>query len=101
MLVVVTGNSPTQYNLSDVYGWYRDLAAQHPSMVTLNDSIGKTHYDRDIMAIHITDKGTRKPGGKLKIYIQCLLHASKIPAILIGKLKACSELSLNLTLFPP
>lgn len=61
-----------------MYQWYRELAEQHPLTVTINDSIGKTHYDRDIMALHITDRDHRgAPEERVKIYIQCLLHASK------------------------
>lgn len=57
--------------------WYESLASKHPSLVTLVPSIGKTHYSRNIMALHFSDK---KSGGvhtekKPVIYIQCLLHS--------------------------
>ena len=42
--------------------------------MNVNVSIGKTYFERDIMAVHITDRSVN--GHKPKIYLQCLLHAS-------------------------
>jgi hypothetical protein len=65
----------TEYHdVSDIYSWFEDLAAAHPDYVTVNASIGKTHRNNDIMAVHITDK-SHSDEKKMNIYFQCLLHA--------------------------
>ena len=64
-----------QHNLTEIYRWFRKLALEHSSTVAVNASIGKTHFGRDIMAVHITDRSA--PAHKPKIYLQCLLHARK------------------------
>ena len=67
-----------QHNLSAIYQWHRLLASNYPMRVHLVDSIGKTQQGKDIMAVHISDWTTAagdKP--KAKVYLQCLLHASK------------------------
>ena len=63
-----------QHNVTEIYKWFRTLSLEHPSTVTVNVSIGKTYFERDIMAVHITDRSVN--GHKPKIYLQCLLHAS-------------------------
>ena len=60
--------------MTEIYKWFRTLLLEHPSTVTVNVSIGKTYFERDIMAVHITDKSVTRH--KPKIYLQCLLHAS-------------------------
>ena len=65
-----------QHNLTEVYSWFRELADAHVAMVTLNTSIGRSHYGRNIMSVSITDRSVSEH--KHKIYFQCLLHASKL-----------------------
>ena len=64
-----------QHDLPEIYSWFEDLTAAHPQYLTVNTSIGKTHHNTHIMAVHITDKS--EPQRKIKVYFQCLLHARK------------------------
>lgn len=66
-----------QHELADIYSWYKDLAEAHPDYVTVHPSIGKTHHNTDIMAVHITDK-SQPSEKKLRVYFQCLLHAREL-----------------------
>lgn len=73
-----------------MYNWYHQLAESHPDTVTLNESIGKTYYGRDILAVHFTDGRSvgeatpRRP----KIYFQCLLHPSMCTCIHVHAIKS-------------
>ncbi|KAL5505578.1 hypothetical protein EMCRGX_G007036 [Ephydatia muelleri] len=65
----------TQYhNLSQMYQWYQRLGEDYPGRVTVNTSIGRTHYNYTIMAVHVTSKGAGQET-RPTIYVQCLLHA--------------------------
>lgn len=66
-----------QHDVDEIYSWFEDLATSHTDYVTVNHSIGKTYYDTDIMAVHITDKSVASDH-KVKVYFQCLLHARKV-----------------------
>ncbi len=57
--------------------WYKRLASNHKDIVTYNASIGKSVEGRDLPAVHI---GTT---GKMQIYFQCQIHASKCVQALI------------------
>ena len=62
--------------------WYEELASSHPNLVRLVPSIGKTHYQRDIPALHITHKPSLDAASlRPKIYLQCLMHASELGEI--------------------
>ena len=69
--------------------------------MNMNVSIGKTYFERDIMAVHITDRSVN--GHKPKIYLQCLLHASMYVCISISNPSRTvpSVLSQYLTTFSP
>lgn len=55
-----------------------ELSLSHPSLINLHPSIGKTYYERDIFAVHVTDKASVRAGEQRpKVYIQCLLHPSE------------------------
>jgi len=54
------------HNLAEIQAWYKDLAAQYPSVVTYVDSIGteKTSQNRDLFGIRMFDRKdlpTRNP----------------------------------------
>lgn len=61
--------------------------------MTVNVSIGKTHFGRDIMAVHITDESAS--GHKPKLYFQCLLHARKCVPTFLPDVIACTVLILS------
>ena len=65
-----------QHPLNEIETFFRDLAEKHDNLVKFVDSIGKTTLKKRMFAVHITDSDNdvqEKP----KIYIQCLVHASK------------------------
>ena len=66
---------PTQHNLSSMYHWYLKLSEDHPDTVRLNKTIGKSSHEREIAALHFTEKSEHKD--KPKIFMQCLLHSSE------------------------
>lgn len=59
-----------------MYYWYQKLSEDYPYIVRLHKTIGKSYYERDIMALHFTDRSELED--KPKIYLQCLLHSSKL-----------------------
>lgn len=62
------------HNLTQIYSWFQKLSVDYPDTLTLNSSIGRTHYNYSIMAAHVTSKGVGQRT-KPTIYLQCLLHA--------------------------
>ncbi len=76
LLIVCTCSSRLQHNLSSLYHWYQRLSEDYPHIVTLNKTIGKTYYEREIIALHFTDRNEQR--SKPKIYLQCLLHSSEL-----------------------
>ena len=56
--------------------WYQRLVEDHPDIVSLTPSIGQSYYERHIFALHFTSRDVVRH--KPKIYLQCLLHASKL-----------------------
>ena len=63
-----------QHDLTSIQQWYHKLATDNPSLVRYVSSIGKTVEGRDMVAVHITASSAP---GRPRIYIQCLIHASK------------------------
>ncbi len=63
-----------QHPLNEIETFFKDLAKKYATSMKV-EGIGNTEMDNSIYAVHITDnlKNTDKP----KIYIQCLVHASK------------------------
>lgn len=47
------------YRLNDIYSWLVDLSEANPSEVSL-ESIGKSHENRDVMAVKVILKGSKK-----------------------------------------
>ena len=64
----------TEYHRYDeIVKWYNQLAMKFPDLVSVEDSIGKTHEGRDIIAVRVTN--TKSDLKKSKIWIQSLQHA--------------------------
>ncbi len=64
-----------QHDYEAICQWYEQLASCHPDLVTYVSSIGQTVEGRDTPAVHITATGNKTD--TLKIYFQCVIHASK------------------------
>ncbi|KAI8874260.1 peptidase M14, carboxypeptidase A, partial [Ramicandelaber brevisporus] len=62
------------HNLADITTFYKNLAAQYPSVVKYIPSIGKSVSGKDIFAIEITSS-VSPPGGKKNAYFQFNIHA--------------------------
>lgn len=81
----------SQHNLTGTYSWYRLLASHYPTKVHIVESIGRTHQGRDIMAVHVSDwsDGHAGKSNKPKVYLQCLLHASKTNLTWLAQNQVC------------
>lgn len=53
-------------------GWYKNLANEHSDLVKYK-TIGQTAGGRDMIAVQITASTSQRN----KVYMQCLIHASK------------------------
>ena len=65
-----------QHRLNEIETFFKKLAEKYNNLVTFVDSIGKTIQKKPMFAVHIT-KSDKDEQEKPKIYIQCLVHASK------------------------
>lgn len=65
-----------QHPLNEIETFFKDLAKKYKNLVKIVDSIGGTTLKKRIIAVHITDS-LKDMQEKPKIYIQCLVHASK------------------------
>ena len=63
-----------QHPLNEIEAFFKKLAKEHKHLVTFVDSIGETTLKKPMFAVHITVKDMQE---KPKVYIQCLVHASK------------------------
>ena len=63
-----------QHPLNEIEAFFKKLAKEHKNLVTFVDSIGETTLKKPMFAVHITVKDIQE---KPKVYIQCLVHASK------------------------
>jgi murein tripeptide amidase MpaA len=64
------------HNHTEIRAWFQGLASRYPNLVRFVPDIGQSHRHRPLFAVHITSNSqnrTRKQ--KMKVYIQCLLHA--------------------------
>ncbi|XP_026742947.1 zinc carboxypeptidase A 1-like [Trichoplusia ni] len=59
------------FRLGDIYEWLNDLAQVYPQEMELH-SIGKTHENRDIMAVKILLRGSR---ARSKVIVEGGIHA--------------------------
>ena len=71
-----------QHPLNEIKAFFRKLKEKHKTLVKFVDSIAEnsmksdTRMKNQIFAVHITDD-VDSTQEKRKIYIQCLVHASK------------------------
>ncbi|XP_022817995.1 zinc carboxypeptidase-like [Spodoptera litura] len=59
------------YRLNDIYEWLRDLANTYPTEMKVN-TIGRSHENREILAVEITLKGSKM---RSKVIVEGGIHA--------------------------
>ena len=71
--------SSMQLPLKEIKVFFTELAKvkKNKNLVRFVPSIGKSFEGRSIFAVHITHNVKKVPNNRPKIYIQCLIHASK------------------------
>jgi hypothetical protein len=63
----------------ELTAWLQELAADHPDLVSL-DSYGRSHEDRDLWLVTVTDRNTGPPDVKPAHWVDASIHATELTA---------------------